>query len=72
MELAEIEREALTLSEADRATLAARLLDTLPPLDVVISDEEVERRERELDSGTVQAISHEELVRRVMQERSTN
>jgi hypothetical protein len=72
MELAEIEREALTLSETDRATLAARLLDTLPPSDVVISGEEVERRERELDSGTVQAISHEELVRRVMQERSTN
>lgn len=69
MELAEIEREALTLSETDRARLAARLLDTLPPPEVIISDEEVDRRERELDSGTVQPISHEELVRRVMQDR---
>jgi hypothetical protein len=69
MKLAEIEREALTLSENDRAALAARLLDTLPPSEVLISDDEVDRRERELDSGTVQAISHEELVRRVEQDR---
>jgi putative addiction module component (TIGR02574 family) len=69
MKLAEIEREALTLSENDRAALAARLLDTLPPSEVLISDDEVDRRERELDSGTVQAISHEEFVRRVEQDR---
>jgi hypothetical protein len=69
MELAEIEREALSLSETDRARLAARLLVTLPPPEVIISDEEVDRRDRELDSGTVQAISHEELVSRVMRER---
>jgi hypothetical protein len=69
MELAEIEREALSLSETDRARLAARLLVTLPPPEVIISDEEVDCRDRELDSGTVQAISHEELVSRVMRER---
>lgn len=69
MELAEIQREALALSEQDRASLAARILETLPPPLVDISDEEVDRREAELDSGEVKPISHEELVRRVAQDR---
>ena len=69
MELAEIQREALALSDQDRASLAATLLDTLPPPGMDISDEEVERREQELESGQVTAISHEEFVRRVRQER---
>ena len=69
MKLAEIEQEALALPERERATLAARLLDTLPPPGTDISDDEVERRERELESGQVAAISHEEFVRRVQQER---
>jgi hypothetical protein len=49
--------------------LAAKLLDTLPPPGTEISDEEVERREQELESGEVDAISHEEFVRRVQRER---
>lgn len=69
MKLAEIEQEALALSERDRASLAAKLLDTLPPAGTEVSDEEVERREQELESGQVTAISHEEFVRRVEQER---
>jgi hypothetical protein len=69
MKLAEIEQEALALSEQDRASLAAKLLDTLPPPGTDVSDEEVEQRERELESGQVAAISHEEFVRRVEQER---
>ena len=69
MKLAEIEQEALALSERERASLAAKLLDTLPPVGTDVSDEEVERREGELESGQVTAILHEEFVRRVQQER---
>ena len=69
MKLAEIEQEALALSERDRASLAAKLLDTLPPPGTDVSDEEVERREQELESGQIAAISHEEFVRRVEQSR---
>ena len=69
MKFAEIEQEALALTERERASLASKLLDTLPPPGTDVSDEEVERRERELESGQVAAISHEELVRRIEQER---
>jgi len=69
MKLADLEQEALALPERERASLAAKLLDTLPPPGTEISDEEVERREQELESGEVDAISHEEFVRRVQRER---
>jgi putative addiction module component (TIGR02574 family) len=69
MKLAEIEQDALALPEYERAALAAKLLDTLPPPGTDVSDEEVERRERELEAGQVVAIPHEEFVRRVQQER---
>ena len=69
MKLAEIEQVALALPDRDRASLATTLLDTLPPLGTDVSDDEMERRERELASGQVPAISHEEFVRRVRQER---
>lgn len=69
MKLADIEQEALALTKRERASLAAKLLDTLPPPGTEISDEEIERREQELNSGQVAAISHEEFVRRVQQER---
>ncbi len=68
MELAEIEREALALTERERASLAAKLLHTLPP-GTEVSDEEVEQRERELDTGAIEAISHDEFTRRVKRER---
>jgi putative addiction module component (TIGR02574 family) len=69
MKLAEIEREAMALPEKERASLAAKLLDTLPPEGTDITDEEVERREQELESGQVEAISHEEFALRVQRER---
>jgi putative addiction module component (TIGR02574 family) len=68
MNLAELEQEALALPARDRASLVAKLLDTFPP-GMDVSDEEVERREREMDSGHVTAISHQEFVRRVQQQR---
>jgi putative addiction module component (TIGR02574 family) len=69
MKIAEIEQEALALPERERASLAAKLLDSLPPPGTDISDEEVERREREMESGQLGTISHEEFASRVQQER---
>lgn len=69
MKLTEIEQEALALPDRDRASLAAKLLDTLPPPGTDVSDEEVEQREREMESGLVTAISHQEFVRRVQEQR---
>jgi hypothetical protein len=69
VKLDEIEREALALPDCDRASLAASLLGTLPPPGTDISDEEIEQREREMDLGQVPAISHQEFVRRVEQQR---
>ena len=69
MKLDEIEREAPALPDCDRAWLAAKLLDTMPPPGTDVSDEEVEQREREMDSGQVTAISHQEFVHRVQEQR---
>ena len=69
VKLAEIEQQALGLPERERASLAAKLLDTLPAMETDVSDEEVENRERQLESGQVAAISHEDFVRLVEQER---
>ena len=69
MSLAEVEKQALALSQNERARLAASLLETLPPPGTDVSDEEVREREAEMESGRVQPITHEEFVRRVEQER---
>jgi hypothetical protein len=68
VKLKEIEQQAVALPERDRVDLICRLLDTLPP-PTGISDEEVAVRERELESGVVKEMSHEEFVRRVQKER---
>jgi hypothetical protein len=68
MSLAEVEKEALALNEADRARLIAALIETLPP-DVDLSDEEVLQRDADLESGRAEEISHDEFVRRVGKER---
>jgi hypothetical protein len=70
MSLAELEKELLALPEQDRARLVVSLLETLPPPEMEISDEEVFRRDAELSSGQVQEISHEEFVRQAERDRS--
>jgi putative addiction module component (TIGR02574 family) len=64
-EVAELLREASELSEADRAELAGRLLETLhgePDEDVEAAwAEEVERRIRQIDSGEVKTVPWEEV-----------
>ena len=63
--LIEIQRDADLLSEEDRLGLAAHLLavDRSAPLGP--DDAEVEQRERDMDSGVVTPISHEEFLRQV-------
>jgi putative addiction module component (TIGR02574 family) len=67
--IAEIEKTVLALPIAQRALLAESLLNSLPPLPEDWSQaremEEVERREREIETGQVQPLSEEELLRRV-------
>ncbi|MDZ4289817.1 MAG: hypothetical protein U0984_17770 [Prosthecobacter sp.] len=65
----EIEAEALKLDVRDRAQLAASLLATLPDCDYDVSDEEVFRRDAELESGAVEGISHEEFMRHFEEKR---
>jgi hypothetical protein len=65
MDVKEIENEALALPESLRAGLVWRLLQTLPPSDLEVSDEETLQRDRDMESGSVEPLSHEEFVRRV-------
>ena len=63
--LSEVEREAMSLPEADRATLAYRLLDSLP---AVLSDSdegiaEALRRDAELDRDPAAGLTLEQLRR---------
>lgn len=67
--LAEIEKAVLALPVEQRVLLAESLLSSLPPLSEAWSEAEelaeVERRERQLESGQVQPLSEVEFWRRV-------
>ena len=69
MKLQEIEQEALGLSESDRAQLILSLMRTMVAPRADVTDEEVFRRDDELETGNVQPMLHEEFVRRVREER---
>ena len=61
--IVEVEKLALDLTEKERATLAANLLDSLP---AILSDEdegvaEALRRDAEIEADPAQAISLEQL-----------
>ena len=64
----QIENEALSLSEAQRAELAEKLLLSLdaPSEDEIAQDwvDEAGRRAKELDDGLVQPVSAEEVMRK--------
>jgi len=67
--IAEIEKTVLALPVAQRALLAESLLSSPLPLPEDWWEakelEEVERREREIETGQVQPLSEEEFLRRV-------
>lgn len=69
MSLADVEQIALKLSERDRALLALTLLESVGPIDLDHAPDEAERRNREIEDGTVAEISHEEFIGRVNAER---
>jgi putative addiction module component (TIGR02574 family) len=64
MSVAEIQKNASSLPEKERAKLAAWLLDSLPPAagDDASAEslEEADRRREELDSGRVQPVPEKE------------
>ena len=62
--IAEIEKQALSLPEQDRARLADRLIASLP-VDFIGEDEieEALRRDREMDEDPSKVISHEEFFK---------
>ncbi len=68
MNLKQIEGEALHLTEEERAELAQKLLISLDsPSENEISEawlKEAQRRARELDKGTIQPISSDEVKRK--------
>jgi hypothetical protein len=65
MSLKEIERQAVALPQQERVSLIETLLQTRPAPGQDLSDEGVLERDREIENGSVQEISHEEFVRRV-------
>jgi hypothetical protein len=69
MKLQEIEQEALGLSESDRAELVLALMRTLAAPGADVTDEEVFRRDAEMEAGAVEPMLHEDFVRRVREER---
>ena len=69
MTLKDIEQEALGLSETERAELILSLMRTLGMPEAEIEDDEVFRRDAELENGSVEPMLHEEFVRRVREKR---
>ena len=69
-ELSQLFREALELTDNDRATLAGLLIESLEtPADPDVERawaEEAERRWREIESGKVQTIPWEEVKAKLM------
>lgn len=61
MGVEELKREAEALSEVDRVALIEGLLRGLPQPAYDVSDEEIEARRREIESGEESDISFEEL-----------
>jgi hypothetical protein len=69
MSFIEIEQQALRLPDSEKAHLVCKLLEALPSADVDAPDEDVAERERRLEAGEIEELSHDEFVRRVREER---
>ena len=65
VQLADIQRQSEELSLEDREALVAFLLHRLPGLPSGPDDEEVARRDADMDSGSVSPISHSEFLSQV-------
>jgi hypothetical protein len=71
MTLTEVESLAFELPEQQRAMLASRILDTLPPLFADSDDgvTEAERRDSEMNADPSQGINQEQFDRLIAQRR---
>lgn len=63
--LIDIQKEADKLSIEDRAGLVTHLLASLPTPPLGADDAEADRRDEEMDSGSVQPISHSDFLAEV-------
>lgn len=55
----------MQLSERDRELLVSAILRTLPAPGIDVPDEEVLQRDYELETGLVEEVSHDEMIRRI-------
>ncbi len=65
VQLADVQEQVRQLSREDREGLVAYLLHGLEGMPMGPDDEEVARRESEMDSGSVTPISHAEFLSQV-------
>lgn len=65
VQLAEIQEQTKELSEEEREALVAFLLHSMSGLPAGPDDEEVARREVEMDSDSVTPISHDDFLTQV-------
>lgn len=63
--IADIQKQAKELCEEERDGLVAFLLHGMSGLPMGADDEEVSRREAEMDSGSTSPISHDEFLAQV-------
>ena len=63
--LDEVIRDADQLSDEEQAGLATHLLSRMKGVPLGPDDQELARREAEMDAGTAKLISHDELKRAV-------
>lgn len=63
--LVALQKQADELTQEDRESLLAYLIHGLPGAPEGPDDDEVLRRDAELESGAVKAVSHEEFLRQV-------
>lgn len=65
VQLTDVQKQAEELSEEDRKGLVAYLLHGMSGLPSGPDDQEVARREADMDSGAVTPISHDEFLAQV-------
>tara|TARA_R110002096_G_scaffold29509_11_gene89002 strand:- start:5280 stop:5486 length:207 start_codon:yes stop_codon:yes gene_type:complete len=63
--LLEIQKDTEGLSIEEKSGLITHLLSSLPSPQLDSRDEEANQRDLEMDSGTIDLVSHEELVKSV-------
>jgi transcriptional regulator of met regulon len=65
VQLADVQRQAKELSEEDRKGLVAYLLHGFSGMPLGPDDDEIDKRDTEMDSGAISPISHDEFLRQI-------